>query len=342
LADAAAAERAAMLEAPVVRSPRRLPMAARRTLPLSAAADSPRPTRHARGMPAEIVDAPPALLALCAAQTRALSNLGDSSPSPEALARLLGLSQEGSALFAGGACWLHSLLRRRVEALYGEFRTVPDSFQLVSVANHPGIALENAREVWCGRVLLLNAPRTALADFIRQDPLPEVLSAQRPTRRRLRLHLRTRRDLVPEGMARRVIAVRDPNAPMDGTNVISLKIFPNAHRDDTLDLVASAVVDAEENDLAAREAEIRTGVADLMPFAGDSFQRSRAASPRWDSDEWLTDPPINGSWPAACEVRVASRPPIFALDRSGLGGLGFEGDVMLGWRTGDAVAAELG
>jgi hypothetical protein len=29
------------------------------------------------------------------------------------------------------------------------------------------------------------------------------------------------------------------------------------------------------------------------------------------------------------------------LDRSSVGGLGFEGDVLLGWRAGDVVAAEL-
>jgi hypothetical protein len=142
-------------------------------------------------------------------------------------------------------------------------------------------------------------------------------------------------------MSKRVIAVREPHLPMEGTNVITLRVFPNARRDDTVDLVASSVVDAAEPDLPAREAEIEAGVADLMPFAVDALERQREPSPRWDCDAWLADPPAGGGWPAACDVRLSSRPPTWVLDRSGVGGLGFEGDVLLGWRGGDAVAAEL-
>jgi len=40
-------------------------------------------------------------------------------------------------------------------------------------------------------------------------------------------------------------------------------------------------------------------------------------------------------------VRLSSRPPIFALERAWLGDLGFEGDLLLGWRAGDAIADEL-
>jgi hypothetical protein len=343
LADAAAAERDAMLEAPVVRSPRRLPLSSRRPSTNFLAGPPPvKPKRHARGLPAEVGESPERLAALCAAQTRALSNLGDALPSPEAQARLLGLSQEGSAIFAGGDYWVHALLRRRIEALYGEFRTLPDDFHLVSVANQPGVTLEDSGEVWCGRVLVINAPRGALAGVVDQDPVPDLLSAPPATRRRLSLHLRARRSLLPRGMSKRVIAVRDPDRPMDGTNVITLQVFPNAGRDDSVDLVAASVVDVAERDLRSREAEIAAGVAALMPFAGDSLVRPKGPSPRWDCDDWLSNPPASGSWPAPCDVRLTSRPLTYSLDRSGVGGLGFEGDVLLGWRAGDAVAAELG
>jgi len=40
-------------------------------------------------------------------------------------------------------------------------------------------------------------------------------------------------------------------------------------------------------------------------------------------------------------VRVSSRPLVYALERSWLGGLGFEGDLLLGWRGGDAIAGDL-
>jgi len=105
--------------------------------------------------------------------------------------------------------------------------------------------------------------------------------------------------------------------------------------------VASAVVAADEPDLAARAAEIEASVVDLMPFAADGLARQSAPEPRWDSDAWLSDPPPGSGWPAACDVRVSSRQATWVLDRSGVGGLGFEGDVLLGWRGGDAVAAEL-
>jgi hypothetical protein len=306
LADAAAAERDAMLEAPVVRAPRRLPRASRRSPANLLASPVPdRPKRHARGLPAEVAEAPARLASLCAAQTRALSNLGAAVPSPEALARLLGLSQEGSAIFAGGEYWVHALLRRRVETLYGEFRTLPDAFRLVTVANQPGVALKETREIWCGRVLVVNAPRQALAAAVDQDPVPEMLCAPPAAR------------------------------------LVTLRVFPNADRDDTVDLVATSVVDAAEPDLPSREGEIETSVADLLPFAGDALLRHRGPSPRWDCDIWLSDPPAAGGWPAACDVRLSSRPPTWLLDRSGVAGLGFEGDVLLGWRAGDAVAGEL-
>jgi hypothetical protein len=340
LAGAAAAERDAMLEAPVVRTPRRF-AAARRSSESYTGTPAPPANRHSRGLPDVARNLPGRLSALFAAQTRALSNLGSSAPSPEALARLLGQSQEGSALFAGGEYWLHALLRRRIESLYGEFRTLPGPFRVVSVSNQPGIALDDSSEAWCGRVLLVNAPRPALAAAVDQDPVPELLSAPAASRRRLKIHLRCKRSLLPSGMSKRVIAVRSPDRPMDGTNVITLRVFPNADRDDSVDLVASSVVAADETNIAAREAEIEAGVGELMPFAADALARQESTKPRWDSDDWLSDPAASAGWPATCNIRVSSRPATFVLDRAAVGGLGFEGDVLLGWRTGDYVAAEL-
>ena len=182
---------------------------------------------------------------------------------------------------------MRDLLRRRVEALYGEFRTLPEAFRLVSVANQPGVALGRSGEILCGRALLINAPRGALAAALDQDPVPEILSTPAPTRRRISIHLVGRRSKLPDGMSKRVIAVRDPDLPMEGSNVVTLRVFPNARRDDSVDLVATSVVDAAETDLPAREAEIEARVADLIPFAGDSLVRQRAPEPRWDCDVWL-------------------------------------------------------
>ena len=344
LAEAATAEREAMLRAPVVRAPRRIPMSSRRTPSNFLAAGTPtneRVGRYARGLPAEVSDASPRVASLCAAQTRALSNLGATAPPPEAAARLLGLAQEGSAMFAGSEHWIHALLRRRIEALYGEFRLLSDGFRLVSVANQPGVDLADSSEIWCGRVLLVNAPRSALARVVEQDPTPEILRGPPPTCRRVTVHFRTRRGALPAGMSKRVISVTDPARAMHGTNVVTLRVFPNARRDDSVDLVATSVVAADEPDLRAREAEIEASVARLMPFAGHTLERQKDPAPRWDTDRWLCDPAPGGGWPDTQEARLSTRPPTWLLDRAGVGGLGFEGDVLLGWRVGDAVAAEL-
>jgi hypothetical protein len=69
------------------------------------------------------------------------------------------------------------------------------------------------------------------------------------------------------------------------------------------------------------------------------WQRRRVTPPRWDDDDWLEDPPESPG--ALAELRISSRPPVFRLDRSRFGGLGLEGDLLVGWRGGDAIAAEL-
>ena len=112
-------------------------------------------------------------------------------------------------------------------------------------------------------------------------------------------------------------------------------------RGDQVDLVASAVVGADERDLDARRAEIGAAVAQLMPFSADGLVLQRHPEPRWDSGAPLSDPPPGEGWPAAVELRVSTRPPVYVLERAGMAALGFEGDVLLGWRAGDAIAADL-
>ncbi|MEE9607699.1 MAG: hypothetical protein V3U03_08150 [Myxococcota bacterium] len=343
IGEAGAAERDAMLEAPVVRSAQRLPRAARPTASSAAARPAPlgtRRARRARGLPVAVTSAAPALATLLAAQLRALSNLGESAPPPEASARLLGAALEGATVFPGGAGALSLLLRRRLEALHGELRSVSGTLRLVSAANQPGILVEESGEVWVGRALVLNAPRQALA-AVAGDPVPEVLRGPPVTRIRLAVRYVARRGVLPEGMAPRVICVRDPDAGMDGTNLVTLRVFPRPEGGDQVDLVASAVVGADERDLDARRAEIGAAVAQLMPFSADGLVLQRHPEPRWDSGAPLSDPPPGEGWPAAVELRVSTRPPVYVLERAGMAALGFEGDVLLGWRAGDAIAADL-
>ncbi len=300
--------------------------------------------RHARGLPADAAEVPPRLAALLAAQTRALSNLGAAPPSVEARARLLGSPLEGGAEIRGEAAWLREILRRRIRSLYGEFRSVPEPFRLVTAGGLPGVAPAAsgaAAPVCVGRGLVLNAARPALARALDQEPLPELLTGPPVSRRRLALHFRVERRALPEGMARRVLLVGDATPPAGTVHPISLRIFPGAAQDAPVDLVAAAVVDAGEADLSAREAEIEAAVADLMPFAASQRVRVPATPTRWDDESLLVDPASGAGWPGACDVRIPGKQPLYHLDRGAMAGLGFEGDMLLGWRAGDAIAADL-
>ena len=62
---------------------------------------------------------------------------------------------------------------------------------------------------------------------------------------------------------------------------------------------------------------------------------------QWDDAAALQDPVGGAGWPGEVEVRLGARQPLYQLDRASLGGLGFEGEILLGWRGGDAIAADV-
>jgi len=324
LVEASEAERKAMLESPVVRAGRR-----RGRQPLEAS--------HLRGLPAEVSEAPRELVAVLDAWVRALSNLGDAEPSPEAKARLLGAPLAGGALLEGGPPWLLGLLRRRVEGVYGEFRSIPGSFELVDLAGQPGVRAAGSDDCWLGRALVVAAPLGAMATAIDSERLPAFLRGPLPKRRRIALHWRTLTSVLPEGMGARVVLLGEPG---EALGPVCLARFSPGDDDDRIDLIASAVVGSED-DLKEREAQIEARVRSLLPFGGDALVRRPLTRPRWDDDGWLEDPLRGSGWPGESELRVSSRPPVYRLDRAAVAGLGVEGDLLLGWRAGDAIAAEL-
>ncbi len=347
LVEASEIEREMLYDARFVRVGRRAP-GARNPSGVTSGADPDKllARRHKRGLPGEASEVAEPLGRMLAAQVRALSNGATRPPSPEAQARLLGLGLAGGVGFSDEPPWLIDLLRKRVTALYGDMRTLTGDFELVSVSGQPGVRMLRTGEMWLGRALVLAAPLSALRDRIGRDPArpaPDLLD--RPVTRAYRATFlyRVPTRYLPEGMAARLIL------PSEGETQPTLAItaYPCLTDPSHVDLVARAVLpDIEEHELA-RERE-RLGVAigerlrTLMPFSGDALFGLDVDLPEWDSDDgWLEDAPTGAGWPGEIDLRLSGRPPIYHLDRAAAAGLGLEGDLLLGWRGGDAIASEL-
>ena len=326
LDEAAEVERAALLEAPP------LLRAARRAREALAPVRKANP---ARGWPSALAGAPPALRALLDAPVRALSNLGDREPSPEARARLIGGLLRGGVAMSGGEGYLRGLLRRRITTLYGEFRALEGGFRIVSVQQQPGIAVGGAKEIWTGRALIVNARAAALAAAA-DEPLPSPFDAPAIRWRRHTVHYRGPREQIAPSMAERVIWREDGE-----DESVALRVFRGRGRAAGFDLLASAVVPVDDADAERRaEARIERALRDLLPFSEGALERVSLQRLRWDTDELLADP-IGAAWPEEPELRLSARPAVYGLDRASVGGLGGEGEVWLGWRAGDAIGQEL-
>jgi hypothetical protein len=326
LDDAADAERASLLEAPALLRP------ARRAREALAPARRAAPTR---GWPRVLGEAPRALRSLLDAPVRALSNLGDSEPSPEARARLIGGLLRGGVAMSGGDGYLRGLLRRRISNLYGEFRELDGGFRLVSVQNQPGIAVGGSKEICTGRALLVNAPNAAIS-AASEEPMPSAFDAPPIRWCRHTVHYHGPREQIPPSMADRVIW-RDG----EDDEIVALRVFRGRGRAAGLDLLASVVVPVgDETAVARAESRIEAALRDLLPFSEGALERRPLPPLRWDTDALLADP-VGPAWPEEPELRLSARPAVYGLDRASVGGLGAEGEVWLGWRAGDAIAAEL-
>jgi len=343
LAEAAAAERDALLEAPIVRGSR---------LPgLGRGVAGPRLPRHARGLPGEVSQPTPALAPLIEAQVCALVNVATQAAPPEARARLLGGALEGGAWFESPDDSLLGLLRRRFQALHGETRLLPGRFELVSVDDLAGVAPAMSDDVWFGRALVLNAPLGPLTEWLTRPASPakpkaapvvppDFLPPPAALRRRGWVSLKIAREALPEGMARRVIRVADPGRPLDGANLIRIALFPERERD--AHAIASFALPEGALENAELEQQVAESVLELMPFARDRVRRvAPLPRPHWDDDLALEDPAPGCGWPSEIDLRLVARPPVYRLPREQAGVLGVEGDCLLGWRAGEAILAEL-
>ena len=326
LAESARAEAEELLRAPIVRR------GARR----GVSTPSPTPaSRHLRGLPAVLRQADEPLRELLDAQVRALANLGAGEPSPEARARLLGAALAGGAVFPPDR-ELRTLLRRRIEQLHGEVRTLGAPFEFIQIDGHPGITMRRSRDAWIARALVLNAPPGLLARALEgwEFAVPEFLGRDVPRRRRAAVHLRAVRDVLPEALSSRALLF-----PEAGGEAIALTVQPS-ERKRYVELAARQTIDADA-DLDAAHDRLEAAVRALLPFSDKKVARvSDAGAPLWD-DEAALGELADGGWPTEVEIRANANPPVYRLPRDEMGAVGAEGDLLLGWHAGDTLAATL-
>ncbi len=262
---------------------------------------------------------------------------GDGEP---AAARAVGAVLQGLSFFASAAESLTGLLRQRFQALHGEIRLVSRRFSLVNVDGAAAIRPGHGAELWVARAMIVNAPVAPLRRLFREagDSDPDFLPELRVRGRRVEVCFDTERDQIPEGMARRLIdATRGPeearvsigwNPSRSGARA---EVFAHT-RVETED--AAEILRVKEQ-LAAR-------VRALLPFAGERLEAREAPdAPSWDDDSIVESTP-GDAWPHEIGVRLVARPPVYWIPRGAVSALGTEGECLLGWRTGDAILADLG
>ncbi|MAE95180.1 MAG: hypothetical protein CL910_11020 [Deltaproteobacteria bacterium] len=296
---------------------------------------------QALGLPDAVTQAEGELADFFDLQLRGLSELGASRPCPEASTRLLGSALSGGTGFGSDEGGLIGLLKKRLEALHAEFRTIGCPFEFVELGQHPGILRAGPGDVWLGRAVIVNAPGPRLAAALRgwDKPVPGFLEGPAPEWQRVSLHLRALREVVPEALEPR--ALLSPALGGLTSGPIRLALHPSPRGGRFAELIASAVAPAgtpRESVAEALEAEVRH----LMPF---SEQRLKAGplpdEPEWDAPSAVADPSAGSGWPSPIVIRSRSREPVASLPRDAVAALGIEGEILLGWQAGDALREEL-
>lgn len=335
LADAARAEGEALGEAELLRR------AGLRQLARGVGAGAGR-GRHVRGLPERAARARGALAAWLGALEEALAERQGGAGSPEARARLLGAPLLPGAVGAGGRTGLRALLLRRLASLHVEVRTVGCPFELVELHGQPGILRHGPGDAWLGRALVVNAPLGRLAEAQRTwgVELPRALRAHPLPARRLRVPFRALREVLPEALAARAVVIPEKAAPGGEARAFRLAVQPSSRGRPFYELVASARMPDAPELVEPLAAWIEEAVRGLLPFSERGL--ARASLPEralWDDDEAQPGPDAPCGWPGSVDVRPAR--DLWALPREPLAGLGTEGELLLGVRTGDAVAASL-
>lgn len=287
-----------------------------------------------RGVPEALERAAPPVQQLCAALLGALGNHGAAEASSEARARLLGSALETAVRVVGEEDGLRGMLQRRAEGLHVDRRLIEGPLRLVSVAGQPGLDSPVSEEVWTGRALVLNASRSALQDAF-EGELPHFLQADPGRDRRQLAHFRAPQERLPEGMGDRLVVLHPASLASGDSKWVRVRVFPGTRGMSEIVASTDAAADVDRSEL------LDNSVRALLPFCHDWLEAQPLPRTSWDSDLWLPETKSNAGWPRVGALRVSNRPSVYSLERGSLAALGSEGDLLLGWRGGDAIAAAL-
>jgi hypothetical protein len=122
--------------------------------------------------------------------------------------------------------------------------------------------------------------------------------------------------------------------------VVAIARWPGRAAHDPIQLVARMTIGAQDDPEEAREA-IVSAVRELMPFSEGRLLQREHPRPRWDDCETVSEADPGSTWPPEVDLRLSSRPPVYGIPRAPLGALGTEGDILIGWRAGDAISEDL-
>jgi hypothetical protein len=147
------------------------------------------------------------------------------------------------------------------------------------------------------------------------------------------LELRAPTELLPEAMAARLLLLGDGHP-------LRVARYGGRRGSGQTDLLVSTLA-PRETPLEEVRAQLERAVRELAPFCGDALVRRATAAARWDRDDLVGAADARAP-EAPAGLRLSSRPLVVSLERDAAAAHGFEGELLLGWRAGDELRAELG
>lgn len=303
--------------------------------------------------------ADPRMRAMFAAPMSFLSGLSAPWRFPLPSVRLVNHLMRGLFHVEWGVDALKSLLLERIRSNSGDVR-ISDQVDMLVVRGGRVREVEiRSRDEEIGVGLL--AAGTDLGTLL--DLVPERQAKTRfrakvarvlPSHAMVTINIGARRQLVPEGMAQTAFLIRDPSAPMEGSNALMVSVDPAMEPADNLDpervtVAVSALLPYARyadgpGSVEAFSQEVLGALRVLLPFVDDHMKVLSTAAIASDpkTGQPVLDPagmlPIYDavvprsldllSWPC----RTAYRNILF-LGEASCGALGFEGGFLAAYRA---------